>query len=301
VTAAGVRATNGVPPGAGRLAHDSAFWRKLARFGAAHGPEWWVRYSPSIIGVGAALAVPKARHAVQRNLLRVRGKRGPLRDALDVARTFQTYAGCIAEVLSNGSKNERMPDALLCGEKNIDTAIAGGTGIIVVTAHTAGWETVGPLLTREHGHPVVMVMASENDEVARKVHDEAREAVGLRVAHIGDVFGSLALLHELRRGAVVALQIDRLPPAMRSRPVTFLDAAGAIPEGPLRLAAATGAPILPIFSARTGYRSYLIDVRPPVFLPRRPSDAQYDASAQTLADELGRFLRAHPTQWFDFG
>jgi lauroyl/myristoyl acyltransferase len=283
------------------LAHDSAFWRKLARFGASRGPEWWVRYSPSVFGWGAVVAIPKARRAVRANLHRVRGDRGPVRDALDIARTFQTYAGCIAEVLSNGSKNERMPDALLCGEKNIQTAIAGGTGIIVVTAHTAGWEAVGPLLTREHGHEVIMVMASENDEAARKVQDQARNAVGLRVAHIGDVFGSLGLLHALRRGAVVALQIDRLPPAMRSRAVTFLDAPGAIPEGPLRLAAATGAPILPIFSARTGYRTYLVDVRPPLFLPRRPSEAQLDDSAQTLANELGRFLRAHPTQWFDFG
>ncbi len=296
-----MKETSGAHASTGKLAHDGAFWRRLARFGASRGPEWWVRYSPSVFGWGAALAVPQARRAVRANLRRVRGERTALRDAYDVARTFQTYAGCLAEVLSNGSKNERMPDALLCGEKNIHTAIAGATGIIVVTAHTAGWETVGPLLTREHGRDVVMVMASENDEAARKVQDEARHAVGLRVAHIGDVFGTLGLLHELRRGAVVALQIDRLPPAMRKRAVTFLHAPGAIPEGPLRLAAASGAPILPIFSARTGYRSYLIDVRPPLFLPRRPSESLLDAAAQTLADELGRFLRAHPTQWFDFG
>jgi lauroyl/myristoyl acyltransferase len=283
------------------LAHDAAFWRKLARFGAAQGPEWWVRYSPPVFGWAAALAVPGARRAVRANLVRVRGAKGGLRDALDIGRTFAAYAGCLAEVLSNGSKNERLPGAVLHGEHNVEAALASGSGIVLVTAHTAGWEIVGPLLQREHGREVVMVMAPEPDERARRLQDEARAAIGLRVAHVGDPFGSLGLLKELRLGHIVALQIDRLPPGMKTRAVTLMGAPGAIPEGPLRLAAASGAPIFPLFSARTGYREYLIDARPPIYVPRRPTEAQLDAAAQTLATELGKFLRAHPTNWFDFG
>jgi KDO2-lipid IV(A) lauroyltransferase len=146
-----------------------------------------------------------------------------------------------------------------------------------------------------------MVMAPEADARAMQVQDAAREAIGLRVAHVGDdPLASLDLLRELRRGAIVAIQIDRAPPGMRTRAVSLLDAPGAIPEGPLRLAAASGAPLLPLFCARTGYRAYVIDVRAPVPVPRRPSDAELDAIAQTLADEMGRFLRKHPTQWFHF-
>jgi KDO2-lipid IV(A) lauroyltransferase len=87
---------------------------------------------------------------------------------------------------------------------------------------------------------------------------------------------------------------------MRTRAVTLLGAPGAVPEGPLRLASAAGAPILPIFCARSGYRRYRVDVRPPVFLPRRPTERELDEAAQMLASELGRFLQAYPTQWFDF-
>jgi lauroyl/myristoyl acyltransferase len=285
----------------GSFARDAVFWRRLARFGAARGPEWWVRYSPPVFGLAAAVLAPSARRAVRANLARVRGERGVLRDSLDVARTFTTYAGCLAEVLSGGSKNERLPDAVLCGQHNLDVALEKAAGLVVVTAHTAGWESVGPLLTRQHGHEVTMVMTPEPDDGARQMQDGARAAAGLRVAHVGDVLGSLALLQALRRGGAVALQIDRFPPAIRTRRVSLLGAPGAIPEGPLRLAAASGAPIVPVFTARSGYRSYLIDVRPPVFLPRRPTDAQLDEAAETLARELERFLRAHPTQWLDFG
>ncbi|HEY2516134.1 MAG TPA: hypothetical protein VGI39_34925, partial [Polyangiaceae bacterium] len=223
---------NGYGPRA-TFAHDAAFWRKLARFGAARGPEWWVRYSPPFFGWAAALAVPSARRAVHQNLLRVRGPRGRVKDAIDVAKTFGTYAGCLAEVLSNGSKNQRLPGAILRGEHNVDVALASGTGIVLVTAHTAGWEIVGPLLQREHGREVVMVMAPEPDERARRLQDEARLAIGLRVAHVGDPMAPLALLKELRRGSIVALQIDRLPPGMKTRSVDLLGARGAIPEGPL--------------------------------------------------------------------
>jgi KDO2-lipid IV(A) lauroyltransferase len=285
------------------LAHDAAFWRKLARFGAARGPEWWVRYSPSFFGWAAALAVPKARRAVHANLRRIRGIRSPLREALDVAQTFSTYAGCLAEVLSSDSKNHRRPSAVLHGEHNVDLAVAAGKGIVLVTAHTAGWEMLGPLLHRENNHSrdVVMVMRPEADERAQRLHDEARAAVGNRVSHVGDPFASLGLLRDLRAGAIVALQLDRVPPGMKTRSVTLMGAPGAIPEGPLRLAALSGAPLFPLFSARMGYREYLIDARPPIFVPRRPTEAELDAVAQQLADELGRFLRAHPTQWFDFG
>jgi len=285
----------------GILAPEAAFWRKLARFGAARGPEWWVRYSPPIFGLAAAVMIPEARRAVRANLRRLRGERGPLRDSLDVARTFTAYAGCLAEALSCGSKNQRLPDALLCGERNVELAANEGTGIVVVTAHTGGWETAGPLLARSHGREFILVMAPEPDEAARQLQDKAREAAGLRVAHVGgDAFGSLGLLKDLRRGAIVAIQIDRLPSGMRTRAVSLLGAPGAIPEGPLRLAAAAGAPILPVFCARTAYRQYLIDVRPPLLLPRRPSEEQLNEAEQALAGELGRFLQAHPTQWFDF-
>jgi KDO2-lipid IV(A) lauroyltransferase len=285
-----------------RLSHDAEFWRRLAHFGASRGPEWWVRYSPQFFGWAAALAVPKARRAVHENLRRVRGERGPVRDALDIAKTFSTYAGCLAEVLASDSKNHRRPSAVLLGEHNVRLVTETRRGIVLVTAHTAGWEMLGPLLHREnnHVHDLVMVMTPEADERAQRLHDQARVAIGNRVSHVTDPLASLGLLRDLRAGSIIALQIDRVPPGIRTRAVTLMGERAAIPEGPLRLAALSGAPLFPLFSARTGYREYLVDARPPIFVPRRPTDAELDSIAQQLATEMERFLRAHPTQWFHF-
>jgi len=275
--------------------------RRLAHAGAAHGPEWFVRRSPAVIGLASAVLVPKARRAVRANLRRVRGEASPARDAVDVARTFVTYAECLTEVLSNGSKNAELPRATIHGTNNVDEVFRSTRGVVLVTAHTAGWELVGPILGRDVGRELVIVTEAERDARAGAVQDGARKEGGVQVVHGGDSFASLSLLRALRRNAVVAIQVDRAPRGMKTRAVTLLDAPGVIPEGPLRLAAAAGAPLLPLFCARLGWRDYVIDVRPPIPIAQRPPDAELDAVAQRIADEMGVFLRRWPTQWFHFG
>lgn len=101
------------------LPHENLFWRRAARWGSL-GPEWWLKYGPPVFGWAAALCVPSARRAVQRNLRRIRGPASPLRDARDVLSTFGTYASCVAEVLSNdGDEGPKKPHALVAGERYV--------------------------------------------------------------------------------------------------------------------------------------------------------------------------------------
>ena len=299
--------TNPTEPGeasgaARRFAHDGLLWRKLARLGAAHGPRWFVEYSPPLVGLCAALLLPRSRRTVRSNLRLIRGPVGRAREAREVAKTFTSYAGCLAEVLSNGSKNSALPDLEVSGRPHMERAVALGRGGIVVTAHTAGWELVGPVLRKHKGLDVVLVMEAERDGGARELQDRARRATGMQVAHVGeDPFSSLPLLHKLRDRAALAIQIDRVPSGMRGIPAQIFGAAGEIPEGPLRLAQLSGAPIVPIFCARLGFRSYFAEVFEPVLLPRRPDAKTLEATAQGLADSMTNFVRRYPTQWFDFG
>jgi KDO2-lipid IV(A) lauroyltransferase len=124
----------------------------------------------------------------------------------------------------------------------------------------------------------------------------------LIVAHAGDdPLSALPLLKHLREGGIVALQIDRSPEGMRSRRVRLFGAEGRIPEGPLRLAAASGAPVLTVFAARLGHGRYEVVAREPVWLERGAGEEEIDAAAQKVADGLTEFVRARPTQWFHFG
>ncbi len=292
--------TKGRAPPFATLSLDGSFWRRWARWGA-RGPEWFVRFAPPIVGLAVCAVAPEARRAIARNLRRVHGRRSALREATDVARTFATYASCLTEVLGAGRGDGRVPKAVVFGDLHVEDALALGRGILLVTAHTAGWEVVGPLLARDERLDVMIVEAAERDPAANAIQDEARRAHGLRVAHVGDDPPSaLPLVKHLRDGGVVALQVDRAPRGTRARSAMLFGEQGSIPEGPLRLAALTGAPIVPVFVARTGHRRYEGVAGAPIRLERSPSDADLDAAAQELARRLEDFVRARPTQWFHF-
>ena len=130
------------------LALDGAMWRGAARWGA-NGPAWLVRSAPPLVALAIFAASRRHRRTVVDNLRRIRGPRGRVRDSMDAARTFANYAACLAEVL--GSRKGIPPRATILGEAHLGDAIADGKGILVVTAHTGGWELAGPLLARDEG------------------------------------------------------------------------------------------------------------------------------------------------------
>jgi lauroyl/myristoyl acyltransferase len=272
----------------------------MARAGASRGPGWFVRAAPPVVGmIVLALDAPD-RKAIAASLAAVRPSRGTVADALDMARTFTTYATCVADVL-RGPESGESPEAIIRGEEHLGQAMAAGKGVVLVTAHTAGWEMAGRLLLCDRHVRVIIVDQAERDPGARTIQDEARREQGVEVAHAGgDPFATLSLLGHLRAGAMVALQVDRAFAGMRSRRVRLFGKPGLMPEGPLRLASVAGVPIVAAFASRVGHRRYELSVQPPIVLPRRPSEVELDGAAQTLADALTAFVRARPTQWFNF-
>jgi lauroyl/myristoyl acyltransferase len=286
----------------GELSLDSALFRRAALWGSTRTPEWFVRAAPPVVGLVVCALAGEPRRRIAQNLTLVRGERGALRDAVDVGSTFASYASCLAEILGAGSRHGRLPAVLVHGELHAFAALEGGHGVILATAHTGGWESVGPVLTRDLGLRVMIAETPERDAGASEIQDRVRRAQGLLVTHVGDdPLSALPLARHLREGGAVALQLDRLPSGQRRRAITLFDRPGHIPEGPLRLAAVTGAPVLPVFAARTGHRRYEVHIFPPQRIARDAPEAELNRAAQALGDAMQTFLRAHPTQWFHFG
>jgi KDO2-lipid IV(A) lauroyltransferase len=281
--------------------HDSHFWRRAMNAGVAHGPRAFVRYSPPAFGVAFAALLPRYRRAVLRNLRLALGTRSAAAEALDVARVFATYASCLTEAfLVGGDGGERIKGVCVHDER-FGAALAAGKGVILATAHTGGWQVAGPVLHSGHDAELLIVMRRERDAKAQALQDGARERSGTRVIHIGDdPLDALPLLAHLRKGAVVAVQMDRLPRGMRGRKVELFGSPFEVPEGPLRLASVSGAPIVPVFTRRLGYMEYEVEIGAPIHLPRRPAEADLDGAARKVMSEMEIFVRNNPTQWFHF-
>jgi lauroyl/myristoyl acyltransferase len=246
-----------------------------------------------------ALLSSDARHRVVKNLHLIRGPAPKWRDALDTMDTFANFAGAFAESLASGSKNERPIDAVVEGRDHLQ-AVLGGP-FIIGTIHSGGWDVFGSLLVRDFALDVVIAMARETDPEAQRLHDRARSRMRVRIEHVGDdPLDALPLFHQLRRGGVVAMQLDRASPGMRTVPVRLLGEAATIPEGPFQLARLARVPLVPVFCARTGFRRYRIVIHPAVRIERRASADAIAEAAGDVADRMTAFIREHPAQWFNF-
>jgi len=281
--------------------HDSLFWRRAINAGVTYGPDAFVRYSPPLFGLAFWATLTEKRELVRHNLRKAFGPRPRLVEELDVARTFTNFASCMTDEFIAGSDRGDTLSAFCPTDDRFRDAEADGRGVIVASAHTGGWQSAHRVLRRAHQTDVIVVMSRERDPRAQSLSDGVRETHGVRLVHLGDdPLDALVLANHLRNRGIVALQMDRLPPGVRGRAGTLFGEPYSVPEGPLRLASLTGAPIVTVLSRRVWYMEYEVVLGAPIRLPRRPPEAALDAAVASILGQLERFVIEHPTQWFHF-
>jgi phosphatidylinositol dimannoside acyltransferase len=271
----------------------------MAHWGALEGPRGLLRWGPKPIGAAFGLALPDVRQRVVRNLRMVCGGRGALREQVEAVQTLANYAACFAEAMATNRK-DTVPSVRVRGEERLRQALARG-GVVLVTAHVGPWELTAQLLRSHLTANVVLVMEPEPNPEARALQDRWRSERGLRVLHVGEhPTDALPLMAHLKSGGVAAMQMDRVPPSGRVLPVSLFETQWQVPEGPFRLAALSGAAVVPVFARRNGFFDYELTVAEAIVVPRRPSAAELLTAAQTAADAMQESIRRAPTQWFHF-
>ena len=275
--------------------------RRLAYAGARFGPRFVIEHSPKFFGTAFALALPETRARVRGNLRRIMGRRGFFAEQRDVVQTFTSYAACLAESLGIDRSEQRTSELTLEGKGHLQQALAAGRGAILVTAHIGPWDCAARLLAQDFDAEVLVVMLAEPDQAAREIHDRVRQQRGVRVVHVGEhPLDSLPLLRHVQRGGVVAIQLDRLTPGSRSLEVELFGHPELMPEGPFRLAALSGAPVVPIFAHRLGFFHYQFEIEAPFWLSRHATVPELRAAASRAALSMQSFITNHPTEWFHF-
>lgn len=285
------------------LRHDGVIWRRFAFAGTAHSPEWFRRGVPPIIGTGFFLGAKKTREAVVHNQALLLGvPPDSLAAHLAGRRVLGEFAHCLTDALEMAGKPDRPFERAYENVRHFTDAIAGGKGVILVTAHTGSWEVGGRLLKLSRDVRTTMVMAAEVNAGARAYVDELRKRSGVDVVYASgnDPSTAITLLSRLRANEVIAIQIDRPPPTEKILETTLAGVRWNVPEGPFRLAQASGAPIIPVFLRRSGYRRYTFSLTEPIVIPRRATPEQLKAGAQQATDALEAFVKRFPDQWFHF-
>ena len=152
----------------------------------------------------------------------------------------------------------------------------GNKGLIVLTSHFGCWE-MGARVMQVADRPVHLVMAREENPTVEEFQRQGLERHGLKVIRSNaSIFSSVDMIRALRRGEIVAVQLDRVAPGQVTCPVEFFGRPAPFPPGPFILARLSGAPLWPVFVVRTGRRKFR-------FLPEGIRRIARDASeAETM-------------------
>lgn len=172
-----------------------------------------------------------------------------------------------------------------------DEALDAGRGLIVALPHSGNWDAAGvwliETLRRRGLDPVFTTVAQRlrPDSVYRRFVAH-RAALGFDMVEEG---AYRALLGRLRGGGVVCVLADR-DVLGASLDVTLLGEPARLPSGPARLAALTGATLLP---TRLGFSpdGWTVAFAAPVPVP------DVEKATQALGDALIELVADDPTGW----
>lgn len=180
------------------------------------------------------------------------------------------------------------------GVEHLQRALALGRGVIGVSAHFGNWEMLPIAIAR--------LGIVEGGVLARQLrYPEYQEFLwGMRQRKGVMTYerGSLReVAHVLRQNKIIGILPDQDTDSLDGVFVDFFDQPAYTPVGPAALAMLTGAPILPCFVVRQGWK-FRIVIEEPVTVART-GDRIRDLAALTQAWSriVESYIRCYPDHW----
>lgn len=184
------------------------------------------------------------------------------------------------------------------GLEYYDQARAEGCGAILVTAHLGSFELGVTALKRREKHIHVVFHQDTKDRFER-LRARQRRALGVIEAPVERGLQTwLALREALHADHVVLIQGDRVMPGQDGVKMPFCGGHMMFPTGIVKLAVASGSPIIPVFVIRqpNGKVRICLERSIQVQTPCGRIDAEHPAMIQ-LAGVIERYVKTYPEQW----
>lgn len=269
------------------MARCSPFLPRPLRFGCARLVACLLRH-----------LLPHEYAAAQRNLARVLPDVNPVVVAQRTRALFRHFAYYFTDLLSLNLQPFAVQQRYVhrvYGSEHLQAALASGRGFVAATAHLGNWDLGGRLLA-SCGKTVHILMAQEQDVAIQRLLRAGDNPGALRFVTNNSVSVFMQLFLALRRGDVVAFQVDRGTGHRSDVPVEFFGTPAPFPSGPLVLAGAAHVPVLPCFCVMRLDHNYDIFVDEAIPVVR----GQEVIALQQLVRVLEQYVAMAPDQWFNF-
>lgn len=176
----------------------------------------------------------------------------------------------------------------------LDGLLQHDKGVIFVSAHLGNWE-LGAAALASLGYKFNAVALWIPDEKINNLYQQYRKSRGIHPIPFGRA--ARECIGALRRNEILGVIGDRDFSAA-NRTVEFFGRPARLPEGPAKLALATGAPLLPTFMIRLPDDTFAYIVDEPIWADK--SRQTVDDIMRQVAVALERVIRQHSEQWFLF-
>jgi lauroyl/myristoyl acyltransferase len=243
--------------------------------------------------------MPGERAAARRNLRRVTGAAGlaNLRLAYRLFYNFSRFLVTYGEMRRRPQAIESRVSGAEEAGSTLEALLAQGRGVLLATMHVGQWDLGLRLLSRFEV-PVHVVMRREAAPDVSRYADELRAWDRLRVHELGAPALAVTLLAALGRGEIVAIQLDR-PFGAGVMRVPFFGEEADLPTGPIQLALAANAPLLPMFVLLDSGARYRLLTLPPMRFERRGPEPLGEGMTR-LVEVMESVVARYPDQWFNF-
>ena len=239
----------------------------------------------------------QSRKNIQLNLQRVLGSQATPAEIKRYSRLTFNY------ILYNYFDLFRLPhlddatvnqSVTVIGWENIEAALAQGRGIVMTSAHLGNIEILLYAMLMRGLAITIPVERLHPPELFKYVSD-LRSSKGLKLIPVDGPL--LDLVRTLKKGGVAGLAADR-DITGSGQTVKFFGYPARLPDGHVRLALKTGAPLVVGFSRRNPNHTYHAFFLPPFNPPAAATEEeQITAGVNFILAEMEKAIRQTPEQW----
>jgi lauroyl/myristoyl acyltransferase len=215
-------------------------------------------------------------------------------------RSIVNYAGRRLEEIYIGSINKEQIDNMVSvsGWENIEESVKRGNGTIILTSHFGSF--LLPLLVigfkgyriNQLAGPPILKHHRSIHEMIFKLREKDYERLPVTFLHTG--LHLKTAIKSLKNNELLTIAFDGRE-GDKWAEVNFLDKKAFFSPGPLRMAQATGASIVPTFIIRQKDHTHHLIFKEPVIIEKTREDEQaFLPEMQKLVDVFDDYVRSYP-------
>jgi len=186
----------------------------------------------------------------------------------------------------------------LVGKENLDSALAEGKGVILVSAHFGNFPLMMAYLSLI-GYKIAGIMRPMRDPLAERLFMKKRTCLGIKTIYSQPRKACVEnTIRSLRNNELVFIPIDQNFGSNSGVFVNFFGRLAATAPGPVILAKRTKAKILPCFVVRQENNFHKIIFEPPFQLEEaKTPEETVIINIQKLTNIIEAYIRKYPAEW----